>query len=482
MIDPSLGTLAKRIPTHGAASVEELYAVLRTDFFCFFRKCFNELNGGTCYQDNFHTQAIAHHLELCRQGDIKRLIINVQPRSLKTLVTSIAWPAFILGHNPACKIMHCTYSSDFAMEIARDFRRIVNSSWYRRLFPAMRIYRDVDSELETTRGGGRLALSIGGSVTGRGCDILIIDDLLKAEDAFSRTVREAANDYLARTLYSRLNDQAKGVIVLVAQRLHEEDLPGRLLKQGGWEILKLPSIATESESIPVGNSRFHTRRPGDLLQPARESRQELDRTRAIMGGMVFQAQYQQAPIPEAGNIVQLKWFRQYDVLSPPTTGSQIVQSWDTAIKGGDTNSYSVCTTWRLAGGSHYLIDVLRRQCDYPALLQLVVGQRNLYDADTLLIEDKASGSTLIQDLPHHYQIDPIAIRPEKDKRTRLAAVSSLIEQGLVHLPREAPWLSEFLEEILGFPQRRFDDQVDSFSQYLGWWRNRNRSYLDVFWT
>jgi predicted phage terminase large subunit-like protein len=475
MIAPRFGNPPKNL---NDVSVAEFDALLRENFSCFVHKCFNELNGGSKYRDNYHIEAMVYQLELCRQGRTKRLIINVQPRSLKTLVTSVAWPAFILGHDPTHRILHFTYSIDFALKPARDFRRIVNAPWYRRRFPAMQILRDTDTELETTRGGGRVALSIGGSVTGRGAHTIIIDDPIKAEEANSQALREKVNEYYAETLYSRLDNKMDGVIVLVMQRLHAEDLTGYVLKQPGWELLKLPAIATEEERIPLGDHRVHTRLPGDLLQPALEPRHVLDQIKANMGGMAFQAQYQQSPIPEAGNMVRLEWFRRYDTVPPRTSQNMTTQSWDPAIKGGAMHDYAVCTTWRHDGGRHYLVDVQRQQCEYPELRRLVFNQYHLHNPDALLIEDKVSGSTLIADLRHQYNIQPIAIKPEKDKTTRLSAVSPMIEQGSVYIPRQAPWLSDFLDELLGFPQKRFDDQVDSLSQYLGWFRMRTRSRFE----
>jgi predicted phage terminase large subunit-like protein len=266
------------------------------------------------------------------------------------------------------------------------------------------------------------------------------------------------------------------------QRLHEGDLAGYLLKQGGWTHLNLPAIATRDERIDLGDGAFHDRKLGDVLHPDREPRQALDEVKNMLGSLHFQAQYQQSPVPETGNLVQRDWFRWYELPPPRTNSTRIVQSWDNAVKGDPHNDFSVCTTWQAQNGIHYLLDVSRHQCAYPALLRLAVDLYRRHKPDAVLIEDQGSGSILVQDLRHHHQIHAIPIRPTGDKITRFGAASLTIEKGAVYLPQEAPWLGVFLEELLTFPQTRFDDQVDSVSQYLIWDRGSGRSIFEVFWT
>ena len=177
---------------------------------------------------------------------------------------------------------------------------------FRRFGPA----KDSGAELVTTAGGGRYATSVGGTLTGRGADLIIIDDPLKAEEAASDLARKRVIDWYAGSLVSRLNDKERGSIVVVMQRLHENDLTGHLLEQGGWEHLDLPAIATEDAEIPVGNGKIVRRRVGDVLHPERESKEALGRS-AEVGALMFSAQYQQRPIPLEGNLVRRNWFRSY---------------------------------------------------------------------------------------------------------------------------------------------------------------------------
>jgi predicted phage terminase large subunit-like protein len=409
------------------------------------------------------------------------LIINLPPRSLKSICASVTFPAFVLGHDPTQRLICVAYSNDLALKHARDFRSIINSPWYKDLFRRTRAVKDTDTEFETTKGGGRLATSIGGTITGRGGSFILIDDPLKAEEALSGSARDKVNDYFRNTLYSRLDSKVHGVIMLVMQRLHEEDLAGYLLKQSGWMHLNLPAIATADEQIPLGGGCFHNRKEEDVLHPAREPRDQLDQTKQLMGSSHFQAQYQQAPVPESGNLIKRDWLRYSEVLPARTGDTRIVQSWDTAMKADQMNDFSVCTTWLENEGNHFLLDVVRKRCEYPALLRLVLEQYHRHTPDTILIEDKGSGTALIQELRQRHHIPTIEIRPEADKTTRFSIASLSFEQGSVYLPKEAPWLGEFLKELLGFPNVTFNDQVDSVSQYLIWDRNRGKGLIDVFW-
>jgi predicted phage terminase large subunit-like protein len=458
-----------------------LQAALRQSFMAFTRKSFHTVNPGRIFDDNWHLEAIAHHLELCQTGKIKRLIITVPPRSLKSISTSVAFPAFLLGCDPTLRIFCISYAIDLALKHARDFRRVVESPWYPQVFPYTTANRITENDFETTRGGTRHTTSIGGTITGLGGNFIIIDDPLKPEEALSRSQREKVNDYFATTLYSRLDNATDDVIILVMQRLHDEDLAGQLLKQGGWHHLNLPAIAEEDQDVTIGEQRIHARKTGEVLHPERQSLEELEKTKRIIGTLNFRSQYQQAPVPEAGNLIKRDWFEFFDV-QPSREAARVTQSWDVAMKGDEINDYCVCTTWLRLDGKHYLIDLVRRHCDYPALLRLALEQYRKHNPTAVLIEDNGSGTALIQELAQKYAIHAIPIHPKGDKITRLSIVSPRFEQRAIYLPRNAPWLSELLDELLRFPQTRFKDQVDSVSQYLIWDGNSGTDIFEVFWT
>jgi predicted phage terminase large subunit-like protein len=346
-----------------------------------------------------------------------------------------------------------------------------DAPWYRALFPGMRPARDTGSELVTTAGGSRYATSVGGSLTGRGADLIIIDDPLKAEEALSEPARRRVIDWYGGSLVSRLNDKENGPIIVVMQRLHENDLAGHLLDQGGWEHLELAAIALGESAIPLTNGETRMRKTGDVLHPERESREALDRIKAEIGSLNFSAQYQQRPVPVEGNLIKREWFRRYDLLPDRGSPGRIVQSWDVAMMTGEANDYSVCTTWRLDKSDYYLIDVFRGRLQYPDLRRKVAALATRHGARTILIENAGPGMALLQDLwrdPPHGMVRPLGQKPEGSKADRMMAQSAKIEAGHVFLPTDADWLDTLLLELLAFPNARHDDQVDSVSQFLTW--------------
>src|SRR5277367_2002975 len=278
--------------------------LLRHDFKTFAGRCFQDLNPQTDLAMNWHLEVIAAKLTEVREGKIRRLIINLPPRHLKSLMASIAFPAWCLGLDPAAQILCVSYAQDLADKLARDCRGIMTSPWYRKIFPTrLAPHRQAVQEFITTGQGYRLATSTGGVLTGRGADIIVIDDPLKPEEAFSDTQRKTANEWYDHTLYSRLNDKRRGAIVIVMQRLHEDDLVGHVLAQEPWEIVRFPAIAEADEVHEVETilkTRSFTRRRGEALHPDREPLEILDRIRRTIGEYNFAGQYQQSLAPLGG--------------------------------------------------------------------------------------------------------------------------------------------------------------------------------------
>jgi len=412
----------------------EYETMLRQDFSTFAARCFYDLNPQTELALNWHIEVIAAKLTAVRQGKIKRLIINLPPRSLKSLLASIAFPAWCLGHEPSSQILCVSYAQDLADKLARDCRSIMISEWYRRLFPTrLAPHRQAVAEFITTRQGYRLATSNGGVLTGRGADIILIDDPLKPEEAFSDTQRQAANEWYDHTLYSRLNDKRNGAIVIIMQRLHEDDLVGHVLEQEGWDVVRFPAIAEEDERHEIETiwgPRTFARLGGEALHPEREPLETLDRIRRTTGEYNFAGQYQQSPAPLGGGLVKKEWFKFYGEKDRPESFERIVQSWDTANKATELSDFSVCTTWGINDKKLYLLSVLRRRLEYPALKRAVREQQSLFSATVVLIEDKASGTQLIQDLRVDGCSAVTAYKPECDKIMRLHAQTGIIESAL----------------------------------------------------
>jgi predicted phage terminase large subunit-like protein len=461
-------------PAMSALSPCEYNAILRSDLGFFAQRCFSELNPQAPFAPNWHLEIIAAKLTEVRQGKIRRLIINVAPRHLKSLLTSIAFPAWCLGHDPSAQILCVSYAQDLADKLARDSRSIMTSPWYRQIFRTrLAPHRQAVQEFITTRQGYRLATSTGGVLTGRGADIILIDDPLKPEEALSNTLRQACNDWFVHTLYSRLNDKRGGAIVIIMQRLHEDDLVGHVLAQEPWEVLSFPAIAEADEAHrieTIWGSRCFTRCRGEALHPDREPLETLEHIRRTIGEYNFAGQYQQSPAPLGGGMVKAEWFKRYRENERPERFDRIVQSWDTANKATELSDFSVCTTWGVKGKNLFLLGLLRRRLEYPALKRAVREQQSLFEATEVLIEDKASGTQLIQELIEDGCYAVTRYEPTIEKTMRLNAQTGMIENGFVYIPEAAPWLDEYLHEMTVFPNGKHDDQVDSTAQFLDWFK------------
>jgi predicted phage terminase large subunit-like protein len=451
-----------------ASEARVFRALLRRDCSAFVRKVFATLESGQAFVPNWHLEAIAYQLERVRRGEIKRLIINLPPRSLKSVMASIAFPAFVLGHDPSRRIICISYSGDLAKKHANDFRAVLEAPWYRELFPGTRIgQKDSETEIELTARGSRLATSVGGTLTGRGGDLIIIDDPLKPDDAHSEAKRNTANEWFKNTLLSRLDDKRTGGIIIVMQRLHMDDLTGFVTSQSDeWEILELPAIADAEEHIPISDTKTYFRRVGEALSPEREPLSILENMKSQLSSDAFSAQYQQKPVPPGGAMIKRDWIERYQELPPHRERSLILQSWDTASKGGPENDFSVCTTWVIScAGRWYLVDVWRKRVDYPALKAAVRDLALQHAANRVLVEDAGAGTSLVQELLG--KVDGIvAVMADGNKLTRMSVATAKFESGLVYLPERASWLADFEAELFAFPGGRHDDQCDSVSQAL----------------
>ncbi len=447
-----------------------LHVLYRCDLSSFIQRAFETVNPGMRYLHNWHIDAIAYQLERIERGEINRLIITMPPRSMKSISASVAFPAWLLGRDPRLRIVAASYAEGLSEKLARDNLKIMQSRWYCEAFPTTRIAtgHGARSDFETTCGGGRFSTSVGGTLTGRGGDIIILDDPHKPEDAASEVRRKSVLDWYRSTLLSRLNDPAGDPIVLIQQRVHEGDLAGVLLEQGGWTHLDLPAIAEEPVTIDLGKRGGIRREEGHLLHPARLPRSLLEQRRVEQGSYVFAAQYQQRPAPLGGGIVKWEWFHTYDTPPEKVAGDRIVQSWDTASKASEANDYSVCTTWLVRGEQAWLLDVFRARLEFPELHRKISRQARRWKANMVLIEEAGSGIQLLQDFRHTEGITVKGVIPKDDKATRLLSVSHMIEGGNITVPASAPWLATFQREITLFPNGKHDDQVDSVSQFLKW--------------
>lgn len=445
-------------------------AILGTDLYSFVQASFPIVSGGTSLLPNWHIEAMTYELQRVLQGDTRRLIITVPPRSLKSICASVCVPAFALGHDPTRRIICVSYAEGLARKHANDCRALMRSDLYRQLFPRTQISpaKDTETEVMTTARGSRLATSVGGTLTGRGGSLLIIDDPLKPQDCHSQSARDSLKQWYSNTLLSRLDHKTDGAIIVVMQRLHPDDLVAHLLEQDGWTHLNLPAIAEEDAIITLGARRSHRRLTGDLLHPERESQSALDELKAAMGSMEFAAQYQQRPVPIGGNLIKWAWFNYYSDVPRPQAGDRLIISWDTALTSNELSDYSACVVILVRREMIFILEVFRARLEYPELRRAVARSYNDwrgYARCELLIEKKGSGLSLIQDLSRD-GVHAIGIQPEGDKVMRMAAQTAPIEAGAVYIPDQTPWLEEFKLELLSFPACKHDDQIDALSQAL----------------
>lgn len=451
----------------------------RAELEVFLSLVFAVLNPTEVLHYGWYLEAMVKSLEDIESGANRRLQITVPPRHLKSILVNVAFPAWMMGRDPTFKVICASYSKDLAALHARDFRKVVTSSMYQAVFPrtAAAFLRPTDAGMRTRSGGFRFATSLGGTVTGVGADLIVIDDLMKAADAAYPETRANAKRFVDETLMSRLNDKRTGKVIAIQQRLHEDDISAHLTEKGSFLHLNLPAIAVQDELFPITGRRVHARRIGDLLSPEREPRETLEEIKRDMGTRAFETQYQQNPTPADGDYVKWDKIVFYDQAPERAGLFKVVHSWDCAASPAPGADYSVGTIWGFDGKAWLLLDVIRERLDYPDLLARVRAERSRWRADVIVVEKASSGIALLQDLardwrgksdpvhhaPYCQRIAASAILP---KAERLYTGMDRLYSGLARFPRDAPWLADLRREMMSFPNARYDDQVDSVSQML----------------
>ncbi len=468
-----------------------LKALLRSDLSAFIHKVFTTLNPGGKFLSNWHIDLIAAYLsEIVRQNG-KRLMINIPPRSLKSICISVAWPAWVLGHDPSKRIIVASYCEALSVKHSLDCRLIMTSDWYKELFPETLISKKQDTKRKflTSKNGFRLATSVGGYVTGEGADILIIDDPHNPTYVKSDAMRNQAIKWYRTTFVTRLNNPETGSIVLVMQRLHKQDLAGYLSSQDNWETLKIPAIADKDYFYKIPKSEFdlannpeilytidqnslYTFSKGSSLHESQCKMEYLQNIKREVGEDVFAAQYQQEPQEISNGILPKEHIFRYKNL--PKESDCILQSWDTAIKISKESDFSVCTTWVIAESKAYLVDAVREKMDYPDLKNKIQELYNKFLPRVVLIEDHASGQSVIQDLLRSGICNIKAIRNRLDKVSRFALTMGMFQSRNVLFPEDNSFIeSNIVSELLQFPHAKHDDAVDSVSQALNYIREMN---------
>lgn len=449
--------------------------ILKQDLYTYIHKCFMTLNPGLRFVPHWYLELLASALQDCLEGRLTRLMVNMPPRFLKSISVSVAFVTFYLGHHPEKQVMCISYGHDLSDKHAADCLRIMQSDWYKALFPRTRLVgaRPSVSDFSTTRGGGRLSTSMQGMMTGRGADLIILDDPAKAQEALSEKTRAMINEIYSGAILSRLNSQERGIIIIVMQRLHQDDLCGHVLERepNKYKHICLPIQAEEDQTFSyhtIYGPATRIRKKGEPLNPGLISEAKITELRASMGEFFFMAQMQQNPVSREGLIIRKEWLRFYNPALPMGKPYQIIQSWDTAVKDGDLNDYSACVTFAEIDGKYYLLNVFRKKLNYAELMRAVIEQQKIHNANAVLIEDASSGAILLQELQKEGYGWGHGIKPENSKVMRLYSAQNYFENGLIFFPESAHWLEDLVNELTSFPNVKHDDQVDAISQFVQW--------------
>lgn len=462
---------------------QELKLYAKSHLLPFTLHTMRDVQGNCLYEANWHHRVIAKYLDLFMDKKIKRLLLSAPPRHGKTELVSRRLPAMILGRYPDSSIICTSYSNDLASLLSSEVQEIIMSGYYKELFPGTRIGKELGKNSNTIctnalfqivgRRGFYRACGIGGGISGMGADYAIIDDPIKdAEEAYSKTIKEKIWHWYQSTLRTRLEKDA--CVLLTLTRWFEDDLAGRLLgsiKKTGeeWTILNFPAI---KEPVPH-LAEEDTRDWHEALWPQKYDKDALTVIRKT-NQKWWDAMYQGNPKMAGGAIIQLDWFKVYKTIPAGSEVVDITQFWDTAQKADEVkNAPWVCGTWVRTQKGYYLIDVYRTWHDYPGGLAAVKALYNKYKPHRVVIEDKSTGSTILQVLQQQTLIPCVPFLPKGDKEVRLHAESGAIEQGHVYLPEQAGWLNLFREEIGSLPNFPTKDQGDMLSMALRYYRENS---------
>jgi len=422
----------------------------------------------------YHHRKIAKKFEDIAQGKIKRLIVNMPPRHTKSEFASFLFPSWLVGNNPKLKIIQTTHNTELAVRFGRKMKNLIDSDIYKQVFNEVAISADSKAagRWETNQGGEYFAAGVGSSITGRGADLLIIDDPHSEQDALSETAMDSAWDWYTSGPRQRL--QPGGAIVIVMTRWSTKDLTGRLIdaqakepKADQWEVIEFPAILPSNKPI----------------WPEYWDIETLETTKASLTEQKWQAQWQQQPTSEEGSIIKREWWQTWDEDDVPDL-IHVIQSYDTAFSKKETADFSAITTWGVFkpvehGPWNIILLAMRKgRWDFPELKEIAMDEYKYWEPETILIEAKASGMPLTQEL-RQLGIPVVTYTPSKgnDKHVRVNSVAPLFEAGQVWATDDR-WAEEVIEECAAFPYGDHDDLVDSTTQALLRFRQGNFIQLD----
>jgi predicted phage terminase large subunit-like protein len=483
--------------TREAAAIEQVasvYLPLRE----YIRQAWHVVEPRRPYTSGWHIEAISEHLEAVSRGQIQRLIINIPPRHMKSLSVCVFWPTWEWTFAPWTRWLFSSYNGDFSIRDSLRCRRIIQSAWYQERWS--HVYQlagdqNVKSRFENDKTGYRIATSVGGVGTGEGGDRIVVDDPLKAEDAYSDAAREAANRWWTNTMATRGNDPDLSAWVVICQRLHVQDLPGYLLdqmKQGGeqYELLILPAEYEPKVYVTSVGWRDPRQEPGQLLWPERYPGPRLASFRTQLGPQAYSAQFQQHPTEAEGAIFKKAYWRFWRpagsdlppvrmeletgevmmlaVFDAPECYEAVIQSWDMTFKNKQTSAYVAGQVWARHRGNRYLLDQWRGHAGIVKTLEAVRELSAQWpEAAAKLVEEAANGPAVMELLQEEIP-GLLGYQPDGDKVARAHAVVPIVESGNVYLPHPviAPWVYGYIDELAKFPLSAYADQVDATTQAL----------------
>jgi predicted phage terminase large subunit-like protein len=450
--------------------IEELVnAKCYKNFYSFFQKSWEIIEPSTKLCTNWHHELIAEYLKACYLRQIKRLIINVPPRTLKSSEITIAFPCWVWANKPSEKFLCASYNHDLSMKHADKRRSIITSDWYRQAYANFEIEKDTDKDFRNSKKGHFRSTSLLGSATGEGGNWIIIDDPHDAQKVTSDVTRKKEVDTFNTKFTTRLDDKENGVIIIVMQRLHENDLTGHLLSERkGYEHLCLPAIADKKIIIdfPISKKQI-VREVGDILHAEREDATKLEEVKKDLGSFGFAGQYMQTPSPKEGGLFKKHFWQFYNQV--PTDFDEIIDSWDCTFKELITSDYVAGTVWGIKGANRYLLHVTYLQMGIIKTIDAMINHRSLFPRiERTLIEDKANGTAIIEVMKEKIQ-GIIPINPKDSKEARAQAIIPQLESHNVFLP--TPSIATFdvenyIDNLAKFPNAANDDLVDSTTQAL----------------
>lgn len=501
MVDPAIKELASEA-LQGISHDEVVAELCRRSLYDYVQFAWSTMEPGYPFSDNWHVGAICEHLQAISEGEIKRLLINIPPRCMKSSCVSVAWPTWDWIRTPHRKFLFGSYAQALSTRDSVNSRRLIQSPWYQRLFgKSFKLTGDQNQKqrYQNDKTGHRIATSVGGAMTGDGGDFIGIDDPHNVQEAESEAIRQAVLEWWDQALPTRLNDQKKGAFLVIMQRVHDKDLTGHILsKEKGWDHLMLPMRYERKPAHQVTSSLgFYDPRTeeGELLWPERFGETEVARLETALGSYGAASQLQQRPAPAGGGLIKTKNFQLWPAHKALPEFDFIVQSYDTAFTDKTQNDPTASTTWgvfkpepsRDAPNPEpcaILLDAWDDHLDYPALRKKMRSEYSMLygdpgrKPDLLLIEEKGSGIALVRDLAADRL--PIATyNPGRsDKTSRVHQSLPTLEAGRFYIPesRRTPgepvdWARPFLRQCSFFPKGDHDDYVDTFTQFVIYMRD-----------